>query len=197
MTATATIILAAGRSTRMGEPKALLRFRGRTFVEHSADVFGRLGSVVIMTSRGLDAAVADLVPGAAVGRNPRPEHGLFSSVRLGVELLPPGTNRVFVLPVDCLLPDETVPERMLVRASKPGCEVAVPVFHGVRGHPVLLNEAVCTALLTMAPTEVFSDVLGRFRVAEVPVAQEWILLNINNPNDYNDFLERERFRGGR
>ena len=192
MTAVATIILAAGRSTRMGEPKALLRFRGRTFVEHSAGVFGRLGSVVVMTSGGLDAAVADLVTGATVGRNPRPEHGLFSSVRLGVELLPPGADRVFVLPVDCLLPDEGVPRLLLARAADPGCDVAVPVFSGLRGHPVLLNENVCSALRAFEPTSVFSDVLERFRVAEVPVGEEWILLNINNPGDYNDFLASER-----
>jgi len=181
----------------MGEPKALLPFRGRTFVEHSAQLFGRLGEVVVMTSGNLDAVVAKLLPNVIIGRNPKPEDGLFSSVRLGVDLLPPAVRRLFVLPVDCVLPDATVPRMMMEAAAGADGGVVVPVFRGTRGHPVLLEEEAFRATPEYPPTEIFSDFLAHFRVAKIPVDEEWILLNINEPGDYNDFLASEEKRGDR
>lgn len=197
MTEAATIILSAGGSTRMGRPKALLPFRGKTLVAHSAELFGRLGPVVVMTSGALGSVIAPLAPDAEIGRNPKPEDGLFSSVRLAVELLPQGVRHVFVMPIDCVLPDDRVPQSLLARAAHGPLDVAVPVFGGTRGHPVLLSDKVAAALPSFEPTRIFSDVLAQFGPVEVPVDEEWILLNINLTSDYNDFLDSERQKGER
>jgi len=164
--------------------------------------------------------------------NPRPEDGMFSSIRLGLALVPQDAAGVFVTPVDCVPTADPAPvlDAMLhaMRTAPNPAGAFVPVFAGKRGHPVLLvghapmrrsckggsqregdpggpagsaaaprvhrkqsgSRCPASALAAMPPGTVFCDALERVGVIEVPVAAEWILLNINTPADYIRVLER-------
>ncbi|MEF2279863.1 nucleotidyltransferase family protein [Deinococcus sp. YIM 134068] len=89
------VLLAAGRSTRMGRPKQLLLLRGVPLVRHAAEALaggGHDGLLAVLppgeVGAGVRAALADL-PFAFVV-NPDPARGLLGSFRVAVEVLPPG-----------------------------------------------------------------------------------------------------------
>jgi len=192
---TATLILAAGRSARMGADKALLAYRSTTFVQYLAGLYGALGPVFVATNPELAQRMEPLAMDANPVVNSNPELGLFSSVRLGVRELDSPVSRLLVMPVDCILPDDTVPRRLLDSAADaPKFDVHVPIHGKKRGHPVLLTQTLFRSLLSFPPESVFSAVLERFRVVEVEVDEPWIHLNMNTPDDYERFLDMDRER---
>lgn len=86
---TAAVILAAGASSRLGEPKQMVRWHGMTLLERSVAVAKEAGLDPVIVVLGASAArvseVCDLRQ-AWVVVNPRWSEGMASSVRAGMEL---------------------------------------------------------------------------------------------------------------
>jgi molybdenum cofactor cytidylyltransferase len=150
------IVLAAGRSRRMGEPKAFLRVGQSSFLEHAVRVLSEGGCDLVIvvtgplsdeTARRIaeDAAVLD----AGIAVNPHAESEQADSLRIALFALPPEARAVVVAPVD--VPDVS---GALVRAvigawEQTGAPVAVPAREGKHGHPVLFDRRVFGELMRM------------------------------------------------
>ncbi len=198
------IILAAGRSVRMGSDKALLDWEGRTFVQHAAGLLAQVGTVSVVTRGDLAVRLTSILPGIAVLVNPDPAPGLFSSVLIGLAAVPAGVSRVFIHPVDCPLDSAHALERLLEAAEGrlsntilPVDEVFVPVFDGTRGHPVLLTPGAIRALRQRPPSAVFSEELENLAPVEVRVDCDDILRNINTLSELVRLTGRSGGEGGR
>lgn len=193
MTSCGTIILSAGRSARMGYPKALIVFSGRLLVQHLHGIYRGLGPVWVTVNGGLEDSLAALSPPLDLVVNLRPKDGLFSSVRLGIQAARGQVESLLVTPVDCLLPDDHVPRLLATRAPHGSKEVLVPTCNGRPGHPVLLHHTRFDEILAFPPTSIFSQVLEQLGTTEVEVGDEWILTNINTRPDYE--RARAKFEG--
>lgn len=143
------VIVAAGASRRMGTSKPLLKLGGERIIERVVRVF-RAGGVpeplVVTASRArrLDALLDEL--GVARVQNPKPERGMFSSVRVGVKGLTDGLSAFFVHPVDMpLVAPETL--RALRQAFDDDVPVVHPSYGGRRGHPPLLSASLIPAVV--------------------------------------------------
>ncbi len=184
---TGTLVLAAGRSTRMGQPKALLSYRGRTILEHQVTLYSIFGPVWVAVNAELAPEVQLLGIPAPVLVMEDPAPGLFSTVRPCVARLRCKAHRLFVTPVDCLLPDGAVPAALL--AADPGAAPSLaPIFEGKRGHPVLLLPEAISKVAEESNQARFDEVLSHMGVADIPVEEALIHLNINTPDDYTRFL---------
>ncbi|MFC7666147.1 NTP transferase domain-containing protein [Hymenobacter humi] len=83
----ALLLLAAGASTRMGQPKQLLPYRGRTLLRHAAETAVATGCrpVVLVTGAVHDALAAEIADlPIQVIHNPEWKTGMASSIRAGV-----------------------------------------------------------------------------------------------------------------
>lgn len=145
----AAIVLAAGGGSRMGGPKALLRWGSSTWAAaHAERLAGWCDRVVVVVGAEGDAVAASLPAGALVvwNRAWATSHPA-DSARLGALALGERVTRVVVTPVD-VVPAEPAWLAALAAAAAPAVVVTPS---GARGHPVLLG-----------PRE-----LGRLRVAGV------------------------------
>ena len=173
----AGVVLAAGRSKRMGVPKALLDAGGTTFVNRLAKTLSQGGCApvlaVVPSSGGQVAEEVARGPGLAVV-NPGGRDGQIGSLRVALAHLrdlerPPGA--VVFTPVDnpAVAPDTI---RKLARAwRRATAAVVMPVHRGVRGHPVLADMSIADeffqdGLADGARTVVRQDPT---RVLELPV----------------------------
>jgi len=184
----------------MGAPKALLEYApGESFLRHLAGVFGSAGCDVLAVL-GHDAAHIEAGhPDIRTIRNERWREGQLSSARVGIAgALEAGAGHILVHPVDmpkiavatvqALLsrsPDDSRANDHLgggyLHANKG--RAAVPVFRGVRGHPLLLPRACAEAILQeRAPT--LEAALKLVGVDEVPVNDAAVTSNINTAQDY-------------
>ena len=190
------VILAAGDSTRMGFPKALLLTRDRTpFVVAIASAFAAAGiqDIVVVTGRDherITEALAnqDLAVKPRVVRNPDPARGQLSSLIAGMDaVVTPGTQALAMTLVDVpmLHPDTVrvvVAEWQRTRAS-----IVRPAIGDRHGHPVVFDRRVF-AELRAAPADVGAKAVVRAHADEivnVPVTDEGCLVDVDTPQDYD------------
>lgn len=188
----AGVILAAGASSRMGQPKALLEYHGETFLHRLAAMMEQVcGRVVVVL--GYDAArVRAAVPeGAEVTINPAPERGMLSSLQCGLRAMA-GADAVLFLPVDYgAVRSDTVAR---VAAEAGTAEIVVPVFEERHGHPVGLSLAMVEELLALPAMAQARDVIHRHRAATryITVNDAGIVNDVDTPEDYRALVEAGR-----
>lgn len=153
MSATATsvgaVVLAAGRSTRMGRAKPLLPFADGTVIAHVVGAL-RAGGIdpvhVVVGHRGDAVAAALAGSGAIVVDNPDYDLGMYSSLRTGIASLPEALDGVLLLPGD--VPAVRPPTfARIAAAGRAAGTVVHPTFRGERGHPPYLPRAIFAEIL--------------------------------------------------
>jgi CTP:molybdopterin cytidylyltransferase MocA len=190
--AVAGVILAGGRSTRMGSPKALLDFRGAPFVVRILEILEVLEvrpRVVVVGPDGgaIRAALAD--HDCLVVENADVAGGPISSLRVGLQALHRVQSAgVLAWPVDLPHIRLTTVERPLDSYRQDRAPVVLPAFGDRRGHPVLWDASLFEELLTSleAARSGARAVLRAHRAAArvVPVDDPAVADSLNTPEDY-------------
>lgn len=187
------IVLAGGRSGRMGHPKALLTVDGVSFLERCAASLTAGGCedvLVVLNSEDAEMARLASAAGARVVRGAGEGSEQIDSLRAGLEELAPLVEAVVVLPVDHpLVTGETV--KALVRAYRESWAPVVRVaYAGKRGHPVLFDRICFPGLLEGGSTEGARAVIHRYRdrSRDVEVADPGVLADIDTPADFERYL---------
>ncbi|HEX4999546.1 MAG TPA: nucleotidyltransferase family protein [Terriglobia bacterium] len=191
----ASVILAAGKSERMGSPKALLRLAGRTFLERVCDAVteASIAAFVVVVGRHRNE-IQSALPGLPFVFNPIWEQGMTTSLQAGIRSLPADIDGAVL----CLVDHpwiEAATIRELLRAMKPG-GIAVPIYAGRRGHPVAFSRAVLDEILELGPDEGANIVVRRDpgRVVEVPMNSPGILCDVDTVAQFEALLEDWRGR---
>ena len=192
----AAAILAAGESRRMGEPKALLPYRGATFLEHLIGVTRHpsVGITRIVLGAEAEAIQAKLQvdPGTIVV-NSEWRRGQLSSIQAAIRSLPPGITEGLVLcPVDHPLVSASLVAELISRFYAAKNSIVLPTYHGRRGHPVIFSASVYEELLKASPGVGARQVVWAHAdaVVEVPTEEEGVVLNLNDPETLKLALER-------
>ena len=188
----AGVILAGGRSERMGASKALLDFRGEPFVlrilealealdlKHRAVVIGPDSGPVRAVLAGHDCLVVE---------NPDVDGGPIASLRAALAALRPvSPSAVLVWPVDLPHVRVATVERLLEVFRRGGGSVVVPTFAERRGHPVIWSARLFGELETSAAAtrDGARAVLHAHldQAAIVPVDDPAVADSVNTPDDY-------------
>ena len=134
----AGIILAAGASSRMGNPKALLEYRGETFVNRLVRLLS-YGCERVIRGLGYHAeTIRARMDGAEIVVNPDPSRGQLSSLQTGLREVPQDVEAVLFTPVDSPSVRESTITRVVeaFRSRNENTLLVIPRFNGRRGHPV-------------------------------------------------------------
>ncbi len=184
------ILLAAGESRRMGSPKALLPYRGQTFLERSCTAFFSAGvdELIVVLGAWEDKLRPALPrhPALRAVVNPHYALGQLSSLVCGLRALSPNSEAVVVNLVDHpLARAETIAALIASFRAEP-VPIIIAVHRGKRGHPVLFSHQVYGELLA-APLEQGAKVVVRkdpVRVRHVSLGDPGIVADIDTPQEY-------------
>jgi len=192
----AAIILAAGRSQRMGEFKPLLEIAGKSMLQRVIEVAtaSLLRPVIVVTGFKSDQLRPILQSTAAIeAYNPAFEQGgMLSSIKVGVQTLanrqhPP---RAFLI----LLGDQPGIKSQTVQAladhwTATRAKVLVPTLNKKHGHPVLFDFSCANEILELKATQTLKDIVDKYGV-DLPVDDPGVLVDLDTPADYEKELQR-------
>jgi CTP:molybdopterin cytidylyltransferase MocA len=183
------LILAAGEGRRLGGPKALLEWDGRTFLAHAAERFTRPGITRLSAVLGYEASVVQAQAGVAgldVVENPGYASGMLSSVLAGLAHAErSGADAILLHPVDHPAVAVTTIDAV-VAALLEGATIAVPSWNDRRGHPAGFARAAWDALRAAGPGEGARAVLARHPewIRHVP-GDAGCVRGANTPEEYS------------
>jgi molybdenum cofactor cytidylyltransferase len=184
----AAIVLAAGRSTRMGGPNKLLaEIGGKPLVRIAAEqaLASRAAPVIVVTGHEherVEAALAGL--SVKVTHNPDFASGLGGSLKTGIAAVPADVDGAVVCLGDMPQVDAALIDQ-LIAAFDPekGALAVVPVFDGSRGNPVLWSRRFFPDLMAIEGDVGARHLINRYNeaVVEVPATGKAALVDVDTP----------------
>lgn len=195
----AAMLLAAGESLRMGEPKGLLTLESKTVIEVILDKLLSLPlhEVVVVLGHEPDRLI-EVIGSRSVRTitNSDYQRGMLSSVQCGMKNLSPGAEGVMI----CLLDQPLIPVevlRCLVDSFQhDASRILIPTCGGRRGHPILIPLQFCDEVFTLEDSLGLRQLLrdkGE-AIGEVAVTAKGVLSDLDTKRDY-ELLRRTNEHG--
>jgi len=191
------VVLAAGTSSRMGRPKALVRVGARTMLAHVLENLRDAHIHPVVVVLGRDAAAvrrATVFDGETVVVNPDPSPGMSTSLRVGLGEVTGSAGHVMIVLADQPFVRPATLEALARRAAAGNGRIFIPTFRGIRGNPVLFDRTLgpevariegdvgCRAMFPDHPSE----------IREVPVDDPGVLVDIDTPAELELFEDAAR-----
>jgi molybdenum cofactor cytidylyltransferase len=189
---TAGIVLAGGKSERLGQPKALLDWNGQPFIR-----------VVVQTAIAAGLTPVNVVVGAVVEpireilkdltvnivENIQWQTGQSSSIRAGVKALPPQTGSAIFLLCDQPQIPTSLLSGLVEKHNQSLAAVVSPLVKGKRANPNLFDRDAFQDLLDLQGDVGGRAVFSKFLPEWLPWDDSSITLDVDTPEDYRRLLE--------
>lgn len=184
------ILLAAGESKRMGKPKQLMPFGRSTILEQTIDnlLNSEVSEVIVVLGYRAEEMIKTVaIKPVKVVINPAYHQGMSTSIVTGLNLVDDGAQAVMLALADQPLVDSKTMNRLIDEFFNHDKGIAIPVYQGRRGHPIIFSIKYKGELLKLK-----GDIGGRQiikqhpdDVLEVAVGCESINIDINTQSDYS------------
>lgn len=188
----AAVILAAGLSRRLGQPKLLLPLEGRSLIRRTTEQVIAAGEsqwkeVVVVLGHEAERIRREL-EGLAVRTvfNPRFAAGMSASLIAGLQAVSPKAEGAMIFLGDQPLVSVEVVRSMLTAFRERERPIIVPVYDGARGNPVLFSRSLFSELMTVEGDQGGRDIVMRDsgRVETVAFASNFAPQDVDTWEDY-------------
>lgn len=194
------IILAAGASSRMGRPKTLLEFDGKTCLDLALAACRGLGTPIVVLGPAREEIQKRVPLGSVqIALNEDPESGQTASLKAGLAALAPSAEAFLIYPVDFPLVSAEEVGRLVeayLKHPDPSKAIFIPSYGMQRGHPVLCRTALAPEFAGLPDDAPARTVINQraARISYVDFPHAYILMDMDIPEDYAKCLEAYRAR---
>lgn len=184
----AAVLLAAGRSERMGAFKPLLPFGKETVIQSCIDYLREGGVADIVVVLGYRAGEVEEALGDQhldFALNSDPESAMSASIACGIRRLSPETKAVLIALTDQpAIPADVV--KLLISQWESGNELVIPEFQGRGGHPVLVDLTFRSELLRLDPDRGLKSLFDAHReqVRRIAVSSPYTTRDMDTWGEY-------------
>ncbi|MFQ6028228.1 MAG: NTP transferase domain-containing protein [Dehalococcoidia bacterium] len=193
---TVAILLAAGESRRMGQPKALLPWQGTTLIKHQLAALRKAGAGRVIVVLGHQSGVLEQEIQGQTGvesvLNPDYQQGKTTSIKAGLSALDSDqAEAILLLNVDQPRSAKTI-GYLLQQHHAANALITIPEFEGQGGHPIIFSNLLLPELLQIEEaTQGIRAVVRRHREAmqRIPVTNPEVLWDLNTPEQYEAALK--------
>jgi len=187
---TIAIVLAAGKSSRMGTNKLLLRFDGRTVIEHILDRLVNYDTIVVTgyCPEEIEPIIKEY--SAKTVHNPDYELGMTTSFQTGLKAIDEDVDAFFLVLSDTFGFNPSLLGEMELKMASTIDLIVSPIYDGKRGHPVLIAYELFQEFLNLGSDETMRDVVLRHEEEHSYVPGDiWTRIDLDTPEDY-DILKK-------
>ena len=181
----AGLILAAGASTRMGQPKALLLTpAGIPLTQHQANLLRQAGCDEVLVVLGSDFKyITSQIPNCITVHNPNWETGRFSSIQAGLRALQK-FDGCFILPVDTVGVSLQALQATRDFAEQKKPAAVRPTFNGEDGKIAWISKPLADEIARAETADTRLDLILQEKAIRFPVEDPAILNNVNTPEEW-------------
>ncbi len=193
MTTFGAVILAAGESSRIGFPKALLQWQEKSFLERIVETLraARVGEIRVVTSPDGEKLIRQnlSLPRVQLLVNPDPARGQYSSLKCGLQDFDVDVALV------CLVDHPKVSASVLLELKEvcvaTDALAVIPCFREKRGHPIAVKRELIDLFLLAPDSSNTKEVLLQHwsHVREIETTDAGVIADIDTPEDYERYLE--------
>jgi molybdenum cofactor cytidylyltransferase len=183
----AGIVLAAGGSTRFGEPKQLLDWFGEPLVKFVAENVRAAGCSPILVITGADhdtvSLALDGLP-VQIVNNTAWQTGQSSSVKAAIQALPDDIGGA----IFCLVDQPRIPPELIAalrnKHAKNPSPIIMPVIDSKPANPVLFDRSVFSDLMNLEGDVGGRALFDKYQSASIPWEDPSSQMDIDTPKDY-------------
>jgi molybdenum cofactor cytidylyltransferase len=186
------ILLAGGSSSRFGQPKMLLPWRGKPLIRHVAEnALGAGLEALVVVTGAVDQPVRQALAGlpVVIAHNADWQQGQSTSIRTGLRALPANTGAAVFLLADQPFVTSDLLSEMIRRYRSTLAPVTAPRVSGQRANPVLFDRDLFAGLMELEGDTGGRVLLGKYPVDYIEWGDDRLIADIDTPEDY------ERLKG--
>ncbi|MGJ5675018.1 MAG: nucleotidyltransferase family protein [Nostochopsis sp.] len=190
----AIIILAAGASTRMGRPKQLLEYNGRSLIQHAVEV--AIASVchpiIVVLGAYADRIKPEIVTSVETIENPFWHQGMSTSIRMGIETLNKSDYKAeaaILMLCDQPFVSPSLIERLIKVYRTTSAPIVASEYAQILGVPAIFDRTLFPQLTQLSQDAGARKIIQKYvrQVARVAFPQG--IIDIDTPQDYNSAIE--------
>jgi molybdenum cofactor cytidylyltransferase len=192
------VILAAGRSSRMGFPKALVTVDGRPLISRQVEVGFQAGAEDVFVVTGyhesrIRSVLQRMDRSVKFVRNTDPEGDQTSSLKAALGRTDTKRSLLMQLVDHPVVRADTL-KNLLSSAGSASADVHVPTHRGRRGHPPLYRPSFLNRVRAMEDDVGINHLYGLSNVAvrEVELDDPTVLVDLDTPSDLREFRNMNR-----
>ncbi|HSF88956.1 MAG TPA: nucleotidyltransferase family protein [Saprospiraceae bacterium] len=197
ITKCAVLILAAGKSSRLGSPKQLLNFEGSALISRVAKtaIDAAIGEVFVVVGANAEEIVMELnMPDLYVVKNEEWEEGMASSIRNGLDQVQksdPMVDGIMILVCDQPYLNADTLREILHQQRASGHAMAASVYHDQVGTPAVFHRSIFPALMELRGDTGARKIVSAYgeQVALVPFEKG--IIDIDTREDYEKLIHNQ------
>jgi len=183
------IILAAGESRRMGEPKQLMPLGKTTILQRTVDNFlnSEVHDVIVVVGCRAEEVISLIADrSVAITVNSAYREGMSTSIVAGLSLINEKTQGIMLALADQPFIDSHTINHLIEAFGAHNENIAIPVYQGKRGHPIIFALKYKEELLRLKGDIGGREIIGQHPddILEVPVNCEGICVDIDTVDNY-------------
>lgn len=196
----AALILAAGKSLRMGQPKMLMPWKGRPLLAHVVEnvLQGEFSDIVVVTGDASEQ-IQSVVKAIGDARlrcafNKEYALGMLSSVQCGILALSDSFEGVMIALGDQPAIPAQIYRQLLAHFISSDALILIPSFRQKRGHPIFLRSTLLPELLHLDPArDSLHNVTSQHAsmIQTISLEEPAIVQDLDTPWDYEHLTEKE------
>jgi len=190
------IILAAGSSSRLGQPKQLLSYQHKTLLDHTIEAARKAAKerVVVILGENYQLIKEHIYStGVKIVYNPGWQEGISSAIRTGLSAIRkenPELEQVILAVCDQPFLTDLIFEKLITKATTSGKGIVASTYAQTLGTPVLFGKAYFDDLAALKGKEGAKTLLGKYQDDITAIPFENGEIDIDTPDDYRKLIHK-------
>ncbi|MDQ6802312.1 MAG: nucleotidyltransferase family protein [Acidobacteriota bacterium] len=180
------IVLAAGQGSRLGKRKQLMPLNGKPLLQHALDRVNEsaVDDIVVVLGAFADEIRKQIkFNRERIVINPDYERGMSTSLQAGLRAVGDAEAAIIALGDQPFVEAKTI-DALVEEYRRSQSPIVVPTYDGRRGNPVLIDRSLFERAMEIRGDVGFRAVFGKDKVAEVPVSDSGVIIDIDTMEDF-------------